>query len=166
MKKRMLFSISGIVVLVAIGFFVFSQIVNNQYVRAESSCGQTESVMSAATVSSDCCSSAADVNQVKMTEVNGVDCGTSTTVAATSVECPAVIQAAASAGCTGVQQTVSASCCSGVTNAAESAGCSGTKETEVRSSEMIQVMNTSETSCCEGSAEKALLADACCGNCI
>lgn len=164
MKKSIIISLSGAVVLIALGVFIFSQTSAGTDMQASnpSSCGQTEAVITTAnTASSGCCSSGG----ATMTAAKGSDCGMAVSTAA-SVECPAIIQAANSAGCTGVQPQAASSNCSGAVKATENTPCgSSSKGTEAESVEKVQALNTSEPSCCEGSATAALLADACCGNC-
>ena len=150
MKKRILISLSGAFVLVALAIFVIAQTSGTSLVSTEKSsgCGDTEVVMTAASSEGCCSSSSAAVMTADMK----------------SDDCTSVAEAAVSAGCTGVTQAAAAAGCTGVSAVNKSAGCGSSKSTEQVSK--VMVSNEVEAACCEGSATAALLIDECCGSCI
>ncbi len=158
MLKKLLISLSGALVLVALGIFVFAQVSgdqSDQFVSSASPCSGAEAVMTAdGTSSSGCCSSSAA--SVYTASAKSDDCASGVKATAVSSSgCSDIIQAAVSAGCPGVTQAM------------ESAGCTEgvkTQSAEKESYPKVRAANTTE-SCCEGSESAAMLADACCGNC-
>lgn len=149
MKKRILISLSGAFVLVALAIFVIAQTSGNGLLTSEKSsgCGDSEVVMTAS--SGSCCSSSG-------TAVMTADMK--------SDDCSSVAEAAVTSGCTGIIQAAVEAGCPGVTEVKTSSECSSDKSTE--QVKTVMVSNEAEASCCEGSATAALLIDECCGSCI
>ncbi len=150
MKKRILISLSGAFVLVALAIFVIAQTSGNGLLTSDKSsgCGDAEVVMTTAS-SGSCCSSSGAA--VMTADIKADDCSSSVATSSVS-DCSGIIQAAVDAGCPGV------------TEVKTSSECSSEKSTEQVNT--VMVSNELEASCCEGSATAALLIDECCGSCI